>query len=100
MHRLGYLFYLAAGVECVREGHSMAALLAVGLLGWALAIELVASRADWGGPRLDRSGFGEPLPQNDVVFLSALGRLSHLARFLAVSLGLFGPLLFVWALVL
>jgi hypothetical protein len=100
MHRLGYLFYLAAGVEYAREGHSMAALLAIGLLGWALAIELVAARADWGGPRLDRSGFGQPLPDHDVVFLSSLGRLTHIARFLAVSLGLFGPMLFVWALAL
>ncbi len=100
VHRVGYLLYLAAGVEFARGGQPMAALVAIGLLGWAIAVELLASSADWAGPRVDESGFGTALPRHDIVFLSTLDRLSHLARFMAVGLGLFGPLLFLWALLL
>lgn len=98
MHRLGYILYVAAGLEFAREDHTSAALVAVGLLGWSIAADLLAWRTTWAGPVFDESGYGTGVAQADADYLSQLDRFAAVAGFLAVGLGLFGPLLFVWSL--
>lgn len=92
--------FFAAGIEFTREGQASAALLAVGLLGWAVVAESLAWQTTWSGPAVDESGYGTGLTQSSVDYLAQLDRFAGASHFLAVGLGVFGPLLFVWSLIL
>lgn len=100
MHRLGFVAYPIAAAEFFREGQRGAALVAIALLGWGFAAELLADRTTWGGPTIDESGYGTGVPQRSVDYLASMDRFAFLARFLSIALGVFGPLLFVWSLLL
>lgn len=100
MYRVGYVLYVAALAEFLREGQDTGALLAGALLGWSLTTDLLAHRSTWTGPTVDGSGYSRALSQHDVDFLSGLDRFAFVAKFLAVGLGIFGPLLFAWSLLL
>ncbi len=100
MYRLGYLTYIAAAAEFFREHQTAGALLAIALLGWSLATDLLANRTTWTGPILDESGYGAAMGRRNVAYLSRLERFAFAARFVSVGLGLFGPLLFAWSLLL
>ncbi len=100
MHRFGFLLYVAAAAEFAREQQTGGALVAVALFGWALVVEQLAVRTDWDGPNLDTSGYSASVSRRGAVFLADLDRLASYSGALTVGFALFGPLLFVWALLL
>lgn len=83
-----------------RQGQASAALLAVALLGWAIAAEIVIRHTTWSGPAFDDSGYSTGLAQRDIDLLAVLQRLAVSSRALAITLGFLGPTLFVWSLAL
>lgn len=100
MHRFGFLGYPLATAEFAREGQTGAALLAIALLGWSIAVELLAERASWHDPGFDRSGYGAGIGQRGAAYLAGMDRFAFVARFMSIALGVFGPLLFAWSLLL
>lgn len=100
MYKVANLFYFVAGAEFAREGQSTSALIAVVLLGWAIVIGALAFRVNWQIPNLDRSGYGGSLSHRDVEFLDNLVRLASFSNALRVGFALFGPLIFLWSLML
>ncbi len=100
MHRLGYVGYIAAAAVFYRENQTAGVLIALALLGWAVTTEVVAHRTTWAGPSLDESGYGTALAHRNARYLSSMDRFAFVARFLSMGIAVFGPLLFVWSLLL
>lgn len=75
-------------------------MVAVALLGWAVTTELLVERAILRVTLFDNSGFNTGPSYQAAEYQLGIDRFAFVVRFLSIALGIFGPLLLVWSLLL